>query len=321
MAVLLLIVVQSIAVDRTGQSTVDRLTEESEHTAAIAPIRCRFCCVLTSLSVSSLYLSSPSQKHSTGTDDKRRRSRCKTSVNGKGRGHLRPLERRPRAFRDCEMSHLARISMEKEWVFRGRGETTDALRSGFLLIPACFVCGFLCIETSKHLFCQIYLHFSSCCLSISSPDVLALKFAWLRGSKTIVLLLILVFFSFRHALSVVFLCIETLSIRSPDILAQKFAWLHGSKTIGRSGSQQQHPDLPSISERLNTSQLVRINAIDTKRPWKMLMKSDHNLIVGGQKLTAKDDIVPSTPRIGHANGLPQAVLFPYVNICIEPSSV
>ncbi|CAL9753865.1 unnamed protein product [Musa acuminata subsp. burmannicoides] len=64
--------------------------------------------------------------------------------------------------------------------------TTDALRSGFLLIPACFVCGFL----SKYLFRQIYLHFSSCCLSISSPDVLAQKFAWLHGSKTIGLLLI-----------------------------------------------------------------------------------------------------------------------------------
>ncbi|CAL9103339.1 unnamed protein product [Musa acuminata var. zebrina] len=159
--------------------------------------------------------------------------------------------------------------------------TTDALRSGFLLIPACFVCGFL----SKYLFCQIYLHFSSCCLSISSPDVLAQKFAWLHGSKTIGLLLILVFFSFRHALSVVFLCIETsiylhlsscgLSIRPPYVLAQKFAWLHGSKTIGRSGSQQQHPDLPSI---LGLSPVdyflgVRMHAIHTKLPWKMLMKS------------------------------------------------
>ncbi|RWW35933.1 hypothetical protein BHE74_00059080 [Ensete ventricosum] len=63
---------------------VCRLTEESEHTAAIAPIRCRFCCVLTSLPVGSLYLSSPSRKHSTSTDGKRQRSCCKTSVDGKG---------------------------------------------------------------------------------------------------------------------------------------------------------------------------------------------------------------------------------------------
>ncbi|RRT70423.1 hypothetical protein B296_00014525 [Ensete ventricosum] len=62
---------------------VCRLTEESEHTAAIAPIRCRFCCVLTSLPVGSLYLSSPSRKHSTSTDGKRQRSWCKTSVDGK----------------------------------------------------------------------------------------------------------------------------------------------------------------------------------------------------------------------------------------------
>ncbi|CAL9162828.1 unnamed protein product [Musa hybrid cultivar] len=199
--------------------------------------------------------------------------------------------------------------------------TTDALRSGFLLIPACFVCGFL----SKYLFCQIYLHFSSCCLSISSPDVLSQKFAWLHGSKTIGLLLILVFFSFRHALSVVLLCIET----PPYVLAQKFAWLHGSKTIGRSGSQQQHPDLPSILglspvdyfQRLNTSQLVRMHAIDTKLPWKMLMKRIFHARLGGQKLTAKDDILSYTRAIGHVTGLPQAVLFPYVNICIEPSSV
>ncbi|CAL9095742.1 unnamed protein product [Musa textilis] len=78
-----------------------------------------------------------------------------------------PLERRPRAFRHCDMSHLARISMDTRYMnYNGMfmvlcfcSRTTDALRSGFLLIPACFVCGFLCIETSKYLFRQIYLHF------------------------------------------------------------------------------------------------------------------------------------------------------------------
>ncbi|CAL9045879.1 unnamed protein product [Musa banksii] len=193
--------------------------------------------------------------------------------------------------------------------------TTDALRSGFLLIPACFVRGFL----SKYLFCQIYLHFSSCCPSISSPDVLAQKFAWLHGSKTIGLLLILVFFSFRHALSLVFLCIET----PPYVLAQKFAWLHGSKTIGRSGSQQHHPDLPSI---LGLSPVNYFRFL----PFHMTNNDGHssNIVLrifharlGGQKLTAKDDILSYTRAIQHATRLATAVLFPYVNICIDPSSV